>query len=316
MRLIMRPVAIAAILFLAFPPIAKPVAAAEGKAAPHRAQRPPISLEQHPECDTVIAELHKSGAAAVSIRRWTRGQCFSSSSEWVEPLRLACSLAELASYCPHRLGAIDLMSLAAPTMDVPSYLDETLFGCEEDCTVELWDSPSLVANLELVSRLPELGQVTVYTKRTDEHFLKAVRRVKVSGGVKQRDPADRALKSGLVRGVVVDSNGKPVAGATVMIRSPSGEIVIGSWTNDDGIFSEWNIRNVPYRIEAFAPPSWSAGPDSKVASSEPVNAKPGANVRLVIDPARLASQPPKFHTVEDDDGKRIVLDPSDEAGSP
>jgi hypothetical protein len=157
-----------------------------------------------------------------------------------------------------------------------------------------------------------LRKVTVYTKRTDEPFLKAVGRLKVFGVVKQRDPADRAQKSGQVRGVVVDSNGKPVAGATVMIRSRNGETVIGSWTNDDGIFSECEIRSVPYRIEAFAPPSWFAAPDSKVASSEPIDAQPGdANIRLVIDPARLASQPPKFVNVEDDDGRRTLTEPSE-----
>jgi hypothetical protein len=313
MRLVTHPIAITTLLFLGLQPTVESAPVTEGSVVPQRVQRPLLSLETHPECDAAFAGLDKSGTALIAIGRWPRQRLFSNG--WIEPVQYLCTLAELASHCPHRLGAIDLLSLAAPTLDDFSSLDEldgAIFGRDECCTVELWDAPSLLANLELVNRLAELQKVTVYTKRTDAQFLKALRKINASDGVKQRDPADRALKSGQVRGIVVDADGKPVAGATVMIRSRSGEPLVGSWTNDEGLFFEVNIRSVPYRIEAFAPPSWFAGSDSKVASSEPVDAKPGNEiVRLVVKPTRLVSQPPAFCNVEDDDGKRIVLDPSD-----
>ena len=317
----MRLPAIVLALFLGFLLFAKPASAEEKTGTAQHGQHPYNSLEQHPECDGIIAKLDKSGSATVSIGWWPAQRLFTSDA--VEPVRQVCSLAELASYWPHRLGAIDLLAFAAPTLDDNPCLtdfDETLFGRDEDCSVELWDSPSLLANLELVSRLPEsaLRIVTVYTTRSDEPFLKAVRRIKVPHGVRLRTPADREKKSGSIFGVVVDSNGKPVNGATVIIRAPNGEIVIGSWTCCRGQFWEFNIRNVPYRIEAFAPPSRFASSDSKVASSEPVDAKPGdRNVRLVINPTRLVPQPPQFVTVEDDNGKRIeLLDPPDAPKAP
>jgi hypothetical protein len=315
MRLVIRLIVIATSVLLGLQTGLKAASAEESTTTPQPMQTRFVWMDEYPEYKAVFDKLDESGVGSMSIGQWPRRRFLSEiPSNVIEPVRIACTLAEILRYCPHRLGAMDVIFLAAPTLEGYSFrlmeFDEALFGRDEDCTVDLLDSPSLVTNLELVSRLPSLRKLTVYTKRRDDQFLAAVGKVKASAGVRLRDPSELARKSGLVMGTVVDSNGKPVAGATVMIYSRVGEPVVGSWTRDNGVFWEYNIRAVPYRIEAFAPPSWFAAADSKVASSEPVNAEPGdKNVRLVIDPARLAPQPPSFLTIENDDGKRIVLDP-------
>jgi hypothetical protein len=307
MRLLMPPIVIAVSFFLGLQPILKPVSAEDSTNTSQPA--PMVWMDQHPEYNAVFDELHKSGAASVSIGRWPRKRFFSDMPTSVfEPLQIACGMAKFVCYFPHRLGAMDLVPLAAPMLSDYSRLmelDEALFGHDEDCTVELWESRSLMKNLELLTRLHEVHKLTVYTKRTDAKFSVAVRKVKVSGGLRLLDPAERAKKSGFVMGTVVDLNGKPVPWATVMIYARNGEPISGTCANDDGIFWDIHIRNVPYRMEAFAPPSHGA---DKVASSQPVNAESGEKeVRLVIDRVRLVPKPPDFYLIEDDDGKRIVI---------
>lgn len=265
------------------------------------------------EYNTVLNEVGKSGAAEISVGRWPRDRFFSDiPNNVIGPLRIACKLAQLRCCFPHRPGVVDAVAFAAPTLetyDSLAELDVAIYGQNEDYSAELLDSESLMANLELLSRLPELRQLTVYTTRTDDRLMDAIRKVKVSYRVRLLDPEERIKKSGCVRGTVVDQNGKPVAGATVMIYTRDGELVLGSWTNDEGIFSNFRIRNVPYRIQAFGPPSWLAAADSPVASSEPVDAKSGdADVQLVIDPLRLAPRPPDVISVEDDDSCRVLTD--------
>ena len=125
----MRLPAIVLALFLGFLLFAKPASAEEKTGTAQHGQHPYNSLEQHPECDGIIAKLDKSGSATVSIGWWPAQRLFTSDA--VEPVRQVCSLAELASYWPHRLGAIDLLAFAAPTLDDNPCLtdfDETLFG--------------------------------------------------------------------------------------------------------------------------------------------------------------------------------------------
>jgi hypothetical protein len=319
MRLVIRLALIATSLLLGLQASLEAMSADESTTTPPLPQARFIWSTQHAEYNAVLNDVDKSGAAWIYAGHWPRRTCFSDiPSDVMQPAQIACALAHLLCYCPHRLGLLDAMSLAAPAIARPWELDEALFGRDEQFAVELTDSPSLVINLELLSRLPGLAGLAVYTKRTDHQFLEAVRKVKVSVPVTLRDPAELAKKSGRVRGSVVDANGKPVAYATVMIRTRDGVPIVGSWTNDDGIFIEFRIRKAPYRIEAFAPPPFLASANSKVASSGPVNAESGdGDVRLVIDPARLVPQPPSFFNVENgDEGKRILFDPPGiEAGS-
>lgn len=85
-----------------------------------------------------------------------------------------------------------------------------LFGFDETCAIELWDSPSLLKHLELGSQRNALRTLTVYTDREDEAFLTAVDNVAVAGGVRLRAPAERAKSSGFLMGSVVDLDGRPL----------------------------------------------------------------------------------------------------------
>ena len=161
--------------------------------------------------------------------------------------------------------------------------------------VVLWDSPSLQKNLELLSRLPELATLSIYTNRKDD-VLPLIRKIHVTV-VTIQDFSELHNHDGTVSGIVVDRQGKPVHGGSVTISTPSGRHLCGVGLNGAGEFAVGGLPSVPYRLCACgtpASPSWFGGwlGGGLVArQSDPVNANPGdRNVRIVLDVADASTK--------------------------
>jgi len=101
-----------------------------------------------------------------------------------------CDLAGLyCNWCPHRMGWVDVLYLAS----APAFLEEnslrnrlrhfelTLFGRAPQYHVLLWDSPSLLSNVELLSRCPDLWGVTIEPTQLDGRVLQAIKKLPVTG---------------------------------------------------------------------------------------------------------------------------------------
>ena len=139
--------------------------------------------------------------------------------------------------------------------------------------------------------------------------MKALHKVNATREVRLRDPKERLKKSSVAQGNRRRFRGRACEGATVMIYSRDGELVMGSGTNGDGIFCE---KRDP-RGSLSSPSLCAAGlvppcQERCVVESKPVDVDSGdTDVCLVIDPARKMPQPPDFFVTQDDDGKRVGL---------
>ena len=125
------------------------------------------------------------GDARVRCERVSEWQKFSGYRlyETLGPLRDLSDLANLyCTYCPHRLGLADALSLLAPAIGEPSlvrHLEESLLGYEWGYSVELTDSPSLPSNLALLSRVPELWDLAIESEHYGYPLLHALTKVNV-----------------------------------------------------------------------------------------------------------------------------------------
>jgi hypothetical protein len=91
-----------------------------------------------------------------------------------------------------------------------------------------------------------------------------------------------------VAGIVVDPEGKPVAGVVVGARMRSGQSFPRGFarepTGSDGRFTIRGVPNVPLTLDAYIRPADSAR-DRSIRFSSRVEAEPGqADVRIVLDP--------------------------------
>ena len=137
------------------------------------------------ERKAVFDVILSTGAARVSCERVSRWRKLRGRALYDDlgPLRQFGDLAELYfTYCPHRFGSVDALSLLASTIRHPARvqrLEEVLLGYDLGYSVELWDSPSLVQNVELLGRLPELWSLVVVTNRLDYRLAHALTKVNV-----------------------------------------------------------------------------------------------------------------------------------------
>ncbi|MHB1033827.1 MAG: hypothetical protein ACYC35_02460 [Pirellulales bacterium] len=131
--------------------------------------------------EAIFHAILATGAARVSCERASRWAAYRGQTlhEDLAPLRL---LSDLATYCPHQDGVPALLCALAAMLDDPARverLEEALVGCDPGYCVELRDSPSLLKNVELLSRLPSLSCVTIKTKKVDDRLLQAVKKLPV-----------------------------------------------------------------------------------------------------------------------------------------
>jgi hypothetical protein len=139
----------------------------------------------HEASSQVLNEVLATGAATVrceKVSRWKklRGHGL---DEDLGSLGDLCELAgKYYSYCPHRVGLADALNLLAPVMQDPDclqYLEECLLGCDWGYSVELTDSPSLVASVKLLAGMPELWDLTITTEHYDYGLLHYLAKVNV-----------------------------------------------------------------------------------------------------------------------------------------
>ena len=218
--------------------------------------------------------------------------CAVSHSKHSWGLDLVAASDRLEAFCatnllcpPHPLGWSDLTDIAVigltqairPRID---QIDGALFGRDAAYEVTLWDSPSLRKNLELLSRLPELSTLLIYTDRKDNEVWPLIRKVHVTDFA-VHDLAELGSHDASVSGIVVDRRGGPVHGGWVTISSRTGRELCSIGLNDDGKFTANGLPSVAYQLHACGVPSSSSSLDVflgrgvEVKESEPVDAKPG-----------------------------------------
>jgi hypothetical protein len=92
------------------------------------------------------------------------------------------------SYCPHRRGLIDALSIPIVNEILSEWLrmngseyEEMVFGTVGECRVELIDGPWLMQNLESLGRLSEQSRVavTIYTRKADDRLFQAARSLRI-----------------------------------------------------------------------------------------------------------------------------------------
>ena len=273
---------------------------------PPKQSRPQLDAQQSrdAEREAIFDEVMKSGAARIfcetvphSKHSWgldIQAGC----NEW---LKAFCNPVHLL--CPPRpprwTDLLDIAVFVSTEAIQPQIgqLDEALFGRDATYEAILWDSPSLPKNLELLSRLPELSTLSVYTNRKDEELLPLIRKIHVTAAA-LHDLAELGRHDASVSGVVVDPRGTPVPGGWVTINTRSGRHVCALGLNDAGEFRANSLPRVPYRIKACGFPSSLSWFDSwlgdgvEATASAPVDAKPGdKNVRIVLDVAAVPKKP-------------------------
>jgi hypothetical protein len=262
-------------------------AADENQVTNGSAQHRDARTMQSAERQAIFAEVLRSGEARIysestshSAHSWGLDLCGN-----VETLAIVGSVAAL---WPHRLGWIDALDIASSSLVESgriNELDEKLFGRDAIYGAKLWDSPSLLKNLALLSRVSESQSlyVTIYTKRADNEFLKLVARLRASHSVELRDLSELPSTTGRVAGTVVDLAGEPIRAANVNIFTRGGRHICDAGTNERGEFALDGLPHVSYRIDAavMLPSGLNL---VRLVQSEPVDAEPGdENVRMVVD---------------------------------
>ena len=168
----------------------------------------------------LIIAVEKSEAAMFCCSSVQR-HCFDDEIEW---LRM---IGEAANVLPHRLGWTDLMYLASVVLDEQPNLKYTisdaLFGHVAVYEMTLWDVPrdTTLKNLQLLSRLPRYENfcVRILTDHRDKQLFEATKTLSIRCDLEDCDLSGLATTGGRVAGTVLDSKGKPVAGATIAVRA-------------------------------------------------------------------------------------------------
>ncbi len=105
-----------------------------------------------------------------------------------------CTCASLYSYLPHRAGMVDGLALLSHVLDDPvriQQIEDAVLGGAAGYTVVLWDSPSLVKNVERLADVPRLWDVTIRTHKASERLLQSVKRLRVLHHLEIYDTAQR-----------------------------------------------------------------------------------------------------------------------------
>lgn len=280
--------AVACLLLLAFPAVlCLPLAAAEDA-------KPTQEAMQHfcgdfritDDAHTVVNAVLKSDAAMFSCLSGPR-YCFDDEIEWLR------TVGEVVHLIPHRLGWFDALHFSSVVLnerpDLRDTMSDALFGRISAYEMTLWDFPrdTTLKNLRLLSRLPKFDNlgVRILTDHPDKQLLEATTQIRVHCDLAVCDLSGLATKGGRVAGTVVDSQGKSVEGATIVVRGRDGKPISHTNTTDmQGHFTIGDMPRVPYRVSAHHPSPWVASPGDPVASSDSANAEPGdSEVRIVLD---------------------------------
>jgi hypothetical protein len=136
------------------------------------------------EMDRTFSEIVRGGGRVLGGResRWSklRGH---SLSEDLDPLRTICEAVYVYNcYWPHFPGRIDLMACLLPVLEdwaLLTQIEESLLGCDPSVYANLRESPMLLKELEVLSRNPFLGTVTIDTRSVDARLAAAIKKLHV-----------------------------------------------------------------------------------------------------------------------------------------
>jgi len=140
----------------------------------------PGNLQSKAVLDAILA----TGGAKVlcqRVSRWEEARGRELDAD-LGRFKALCDCASVCSFAPHRAGMVDVLALLSPAVHNPAWVrafEEAVFGCVPGYSALLWDSPSLVRNVELLGRLPWLWDVTIRTSNPDPRLLHAVKGLRV-----------------------------------------------------------------------------------------------------------------------------------------
>ena len=136
------------------------------------------------EMKSIFDTLVGSGAAKIRFEKVTRWQKCRGHNLYADiqmPLNTFASLSELyCRYVPHTGETVDLLHLLSIIASEPSRWEqlEAVFGYSWIQTVELYDSPLLLRNLELISRLPEGCELVLFADPINRSEAQALSKAK------------------------------------------------------------------------------------------------------------------------------------------
>jgi hypothetical protein len=136
------------------------------------------------------------------VSRWEafRGHGFYTD---LQPLRdLHDWITVYSTLCPRHTVWADVSCILAPFIDDPAsvaHVENALTGREWVCSVELWDAPSLVDNVELLSRLPSVWRLNVHGLPFDKRLARTLEEVNILCQLERnaRGPAVQYSQPGL-----------------------------------------------------------------------------------------------------------------------
>jgi hypothetical protein len=136
------------------------------------------------EMNQTFFEIVKGGGRVLCGResRYSklRGQSLSDDLDLLRTLSEAVCLYNY--YWPHRPGLIDLTACLSPLLEDEALLtqiEENLLGCDQSFNVVLLESPSLLKELETLSRHPYLATVTIDSRSVDVRLAAAIKKLQV-----------------------------------------------------------------------------------------------------------------------------------------
>lgn len=199
----------------------------------------PSDAKRNDILDTILA----TGAAKVfcqRVSRWEKIRGHELDAD-LGRLKTLCDYASVYCYFPHQVGVVDVLALLSPAMHDSVRIrefEEVVFGCVPGYSAELWDSPSLVKNVELLGRLPWLWDLTIRTKNADARLLQGVKRLRVLHHLEICEMANSGGRPETPKGASPRSQAKdtptaigwPTPPLRTVISKPTGEVVMGGGT--------------------------------------------------------------------------------------
>ncbi len=135
----------------------------------------------------VLNALLASGSARIRwerVSRWAAVRGHDLFGE-LQPLRDSRDcLTFYRLFVPHRPGVAEVSCLLLQMLedrDRVARLEAVMTGCEWMCSVDLWDSPRLVDNVELLRRLPAVWNLVVRGEPYDRQLARGLEHVNVLG---------------------------------------------------------------------------------------------------------------------------------------
>jgi hypothetical protein len=142
-----------------------------------RDQRSPVEADR----EAVFRAITATGTARVSSQAHSRletligDKAYDNVQAGIECLLSSAELAYLYSYLPHRSGPFDLLGVSWPLLEKwnsTHAVERAFFGQVSHYTVELWDSPVLPMNEELLGRLRDTSNIDVVIHAKHDPLLR------------------------------------------------------------------------------------------------------------------------------------------------